>query len=53
MNDSIDIKFKKCPGCHYMLTQMQIDQSRFDYLCPRCEDYKISEFVPVMEKRNG
>lgn len=34
-----------CPGCGYLITAMHARRSRFDYTCPRCRKYTLSEFV--------
>lgn len=41
------IEFRKCPGCGYAIHQELIDASRFNYKCPRCDLYHLSQFEPV------
>ena len=36
---------RSCPGCEFVISQLGFELSAHDYLCPRCEVYKISEFV--------
>lgn len=36
--------FLKCPNCGYRITKIQWEQSKFDYLCPRCKMKSLSEF---------
>lgn len=36
-----------CPGCGFLVSQIEIELLRFVVPCPSCEDYNINEFQPV------
>lgn len=33
-----------CPCCGYIVSQSEIERLRCDIQCPRCEQYKFSDF---------
>lgn len=33
-----------CPSCCHMVSQLEVELSRFDYECPQCGKFKLSEF---------
>jgi endogenous inhibitor of DNA gyrase (YacG/DUF329 family) len=37
---------RKCPGCGYLTGQVCIEFARFNINCPRCEKYKLNDFIP-------
>ncbi|BES79849.1 hypothetical protein [Yersinia phage vB_Yru_GN1] len=42
--------YHKCPGCNHMITDLAFSNSRLDYDCPQCGEYKISQFSIVKRK---
>jgi uncharacterized paraquat-inducible protein A len=36
-----------CPGCAYLVSQVEIEAMRFNLSCPRCQQHKMSEFKPA------
>lgn len=36
-----------CPSCGYLLTQHDIEAHRIDFMCPRCEEHRVSEFQAI------
>lgn len=38
-----------CPSskCGYLMPQMMVDMARFNFKCPKCKDYNLSDFQPV------
>lgn len=33
--------------CGYLIPQVMVDSARFNFKCPRCKDYNLSDFQPV------
>lgn len=42
-NDEIPT-YLKCPNCGYIITKILWEQSKYDYLCPRCKMKSLSDF---------
>lgn len=40
------IEYRRCPECGFLLTKQQWDLARFDYPCPMCEEFTITQFLP-------
>ena len=38
-----------CPSskCGYLTSQRMVDSARFNFKCPKCKDYNLSDFQPV------
>ena len=45
------VEFRMCPGCRFVQSQRAIVRLRFDFPCPRCEEYKLSQFVPYQRPK--
>lgn len=37
----------RCPGCGYLINQIQMELVKLDHQCPKCDDYPINYFHPV------
>jgi len=35
-----------CPGCGFGVTQIGASHLSYNFMCPRCGEHKISEFLP-------
>lgn len=40
----------ECPGCKYRMTDTAFCGARFDFLCPRCRKYRLSEFRIIKQE---
>lgn len=40
------ITSRKCPGCSYLMNQIQIELSRYNFKCPGCGKFKLNDFIP-------
>lgn len=47
------VKTRCCPGCGYVMSQVLIEYARFDYPCPKCEEYTIDQFQIVEWEHKG
>lgn len=36
-----------CPSCGYLVTQLMVDLSRYNYNCHNCGKHKLSKFQPL------
>lgn len=41
---------KKCPNCDYYIPKIDIESTKFDFLCPRCQGPKLSEFIEIQSE---
>jgi len=41
------VTMRCCPGCGYLVNQIQIDLAVLNYKCPQCGKHRYSEFQPV------
>jgi len=39
------VERRKCAGCGYLMTQVQVDAARLDFPCPRCRKHTLRDFV--------
>jgi sarcosine oxidase delta subunit len=44
--------FYKCPYCNFVVSVIERQFARYDYLCPRCGEKKFSEFLYVDENNS-
>lgn len=44
------VTHRVCPdrNCAHVVTQTEVNLSRFNYDCPKCGRHKISEFQPII-----
>jgi len=40
------VERRKCPGCGYLTSQIEVDMALLDFKCPRCGNYTLRDFVP-------
>ena len=45
--------YRACPGCGHEMSQDVIESALSDYACPFCEEYRLSEFVPLKSVDSG
>lgn len=48
MTDIKKNKFRYCPACIRTVHQSHVESARFDFNCPSCGKYKLSEFLPTI-----
>lgn len=41
------VTHRLCPGCGYIMTQLEIDRLRFPVDCPRCGKWNTNAFQPI------
>lgn len=39
------VKYRECPGCGYLMSQIEVDAHRENRLCPSCLCYYLSDFT--------
>lgn len=45
-NIPIKVTHRVCPNCGYVVSQLEVQVSVIDYICPKCEVKRFSEFEP-------
>lgn len=45
MKNKVKVDSRYCPSCGFEVQQKLIEFSRFNYECPRCDTYRLSDFV--------
>ena len=46
-----EIESSRCGVCDFRIAEIEQEQARFDYLCPRCGKRNLSFFLPVFKPR--
>lgn len=37
---------RSCPGCDFIVSQLEIELMHFNFKCPRCGEHAMSSFTP-------
>lgn len=45
----VAVTHRVCPSskCGYLMPHMLVDRARFNFKCPKCKEYNLSDFQPV------
>ncbi len=46
----VAVTHRICPGnkCGYLMHQMMVDSAIFNFKCPKCREYNLSDFQPLL-----
>lgn len=44
IQNNLTTKFYECPGCGYLVLEQDVYYASHDFLCNRCNKYKLSDF---------
>lgn len=44
---------RHCPGCGFVESQLGAELMSYNFSCPRCDDFKVSDFMPLYNGDNG
>lgn len=47
LNAPHSVRYRECPGCYYLMSQIEIRALKYNIPCPGCRQKMIGEFVPT------
>ena len=45
------VLLRYCPACGHTVTQLSVEMARFNYPCAGCKEARLSEFRPILVRK--